>query len=162
VQPDPAATALPRGKDPGLGLGFGRGGVLPGRYRRPKAWDLLVLQRGTPILAVECWSVPGSVRNNPSNRADEVPGIAEDARQAGLRGVLPPNLHLACIRLLEATPATQVPVWSGRPASSAARSGSPSRRRPSAGTGSPLGPGSAAACGQAPTELPLAIVMPAR
>jgi hypothetical protein len=57
----------------------------------------------------------GSVGNNLRNRADEVPGIAEDARQAGLHGVLPPNLRRACIRLLEATPATQVPVRTGRP-----------------------------------------------
>jgi hypothetical protein len=49
------------------------------------------------------------------NRADEVLGIAEDARQAGLHGVLPANLRRACIYMLEATPATQVPVRIGKP-----------------------------------------------
>jgi Restriction endonuclease XhoI len=99
----------------GLELRVDRRAVLAGWYRSSKAWDLLVLQRGTPILAVEYKSMSGSVGNNLNNRADEVFGIAEDARQAEQHGVLPPNLRRAYIYLLELTPATQVPVQTGKP-----------------------------------------------
>jgi hypothetical protein len=98
-----------------LELRFDRQAVLAGWYRSSKAWDLLVLQRGTPILAVEYKSMAGSVGNNLNNRADEVFGIAEDARQAEQRGILPPNLRRAYIYLLEATPSALKPVGIGRP-----------------------------------------------
>lgn len=99
----------------GLDLRFDRKAVLAGWYRSSKAWDLLVLQHGTPILAVEYKSMSGSVSNNLNNRADEVFGIAEDARVAEQRGILPPNLRRAYIYLIEVTPATQRPVDVGRP-----------------------------------------------
>jgi hypothetical protein len=99
----------------GLDLRVDRRASLAGWYRSSKAWDLLVLQHGTPILAVEYKSMSGSVGNNLNNRADEVFGIAEDARQAELHGILPPNLRRAYIYLLEVTPATQVPVRTLKP-----------------------------------------------
>jgi hypothetical protein len=98
-----------------LELRFDRQAVLAGWYRSSKAWDLLVLQRGTPVLAVEYKSMTGSVGNNLNNRADEVFGIAEDARQAEQRGILPANLRRAYIYLLEVTPAVLRPVGTGRP-----------------------------------------------
>lgn len=45
-----------------------------------------------------------------NNRADEVFGIAEDARQAEERGILPPNLRRAYIYLMEVTPEVRRPV----------------------------------------------------
>lgn len=98
-----------------LDLRFNRDAVLAGWYRSSKAWDLLVLQNGTPILAVEYKSMAGSVGNNLNNRADEVFGIAEDARQAEKNGILPPNLRRAYIYLLEVTPAVMRPVGTGKP-----------------------------------------------
>jgi hypothetical protein len=98
-----------------LDLRLDRKAVLAGWYRSSKAWDLLVLQRGTPILAVEYKSMAGSVGNNLNNRADEVFGIAEDARQAELHGILPPNLRRAYIYLIELTPAVLRPVGVGQP-----------------------------------------------
>jgi hypothetical protein len=99
----------------GLDLRFDRGAVLAGWYRSSKAWDLLVLQRGTPILAVEYKSMAGSVGRNLNNRADEVFGIAEDARQAEQHGILPLNLRRAYIYLLEVTSGPQDPVGIGKP-----------------------------------------------
>ncbi|HVB44131.1 MAG TPA: PaeR7I family type II restriction endonuclease [Streptosporangiaceae bacterium] len=92
-----------------------QGAVLAGWYRSSKAWDLLVLQRGKPILALEYKSMAGSVGNNLNNRADEVFGIAEDAREAERRGVLPPNLRRAYIYVLEVTEGVQTPVNVGSP-----------------------------------------------
>jgi hypothetical protein len=98
----------------GLELRLDRQAVLAGWYRSSKAWDLLVLQHGSPILAVEYKSMAGSIGNNLNNRADEVIGIAEDARQAELHGILPPNLRRAYIYLLE-VPSIMKPVDVGSP-----------------------------------------------
>jgi|HubBroStandDraft_3_1064219.scaffolds.fasta_scaffold22029_2 hypothetical protein len=99
----------------GLELRVDRKAVLAGWYRSSKAWDLLVLQHGAPILAVEYKSMAGSVGNNLNNRADEVFGIAEDARQAEKHGILPANLRRVYIYLLEVTPSVRKPVNVGRP-----------------------------------------------
>ena len=56
----------------------------------------------------------GSEGKNLNNRADEVFGIAEDARQAEARGILPPNLRRAYIYLMEVSAAVQYPVRIGR------------------------------------------------
>jgi len=98
-----------------LELRFDRQAVLPGWYRPSKAWDLLVLQHGRPILVVEYKSMAGSVSNNLNNRADEVLGIAEDARQAEKHGILPANLRRAYIYVIEVTPSVRRPVSTGRP-----------------------------------------------
>lgn len=92
---------------------FDRGATLAGWYRSSKSWDLLVVQHGTPILAVEYKSMSGSEGRNLNNRADEVFGIAEDARQAEAHGILPPNLRRAYIYLMEITDAVQYPVKTG-------------------------------------------------
>lgn len=98
-----------------LELRFNRGATLAGWYRNSKSWDLLVLQRKVPILAVEYKSMSGSEGKNLNNRADEVFGIAEDARQAEAHGILPRNLRRAYIFLMEVTPAVQKSVGNGRP-----------------------------------------------
>ncbi|UOX90346.1 PaeR7I family type II restriction endonuclease [Amycolatopsis sp. FBCC-B4732] len=80
-----------------LELRRNKGATLAGYYRPTKSWDLLVLQHGSPVLAVEFKSMSGSEGKNLNNRADEVFGIAEDARQAEAHGLLPPNLRRAYI-----------------------------------------------------------------
>ena len=99
----------------GLTLRFDRGATLAGWYRNSKSWDLLVLQQGTPILAVEYKSMSGSEGKNLNNRADEVFGIAEDARQAEEHGILPPKLRRAYIYLMEVTSAVKRPIDVGHP-----------------------------------------------
>lgn len=99
----------------GLELRFNRGATLAGWYRSSKSWDLLVLQHGVPILVVEYKSMAGSVSNNLNNRADEVIGIAADARAAEDRGILPSKLRRAYIYLIERTPSAMKPVETGTP-----------------------------------------------
>lgn len=99
----------------GLELRVNRRAVLPGWYRGSKAWDLLVLQHGSPILAVEYKSMAGSEGKNLNNRTDEALGIAEDAREAERRGGLPRHLRRAYIFLMEATPEATKPRLGIRP-----------------------------------------------
>lgn len=70
----------------GLEIRTNRKATLPGYYRPSKSWDLLVLQQGSPVLAVEYKSMKGSEGKNLNNRADEIFGMAEDPRQAELNG----------------------------------------------------------------------------
>ncbi|KGN31466.1 type II restriction endonuclease [Knoellia sinensis KCTC 19936] len=93
-----------------LDLKFDRGAVLPGFYRSTKAWDLLAIWRGEPVLAVEYKSMTGSEGRNMNNRADEAFGIAEDLSQARSRGLVNPDLRTAYIFLMEETSATTRPV----------------------------------------------------
>jgi hypothetical protein len=88
----------------GLELRLGRKAALPGYYRPTKAWDLLVLQHGEPVLAVEYKSMNGSEGRNLNNRADEVFGVAEDIRQAELHGLLPRTMRRAYVFVMAMTP----------------------------------------------------------
>lgn len=92
-----------------------RRATLAGWYRSAKSWDLLVFQRDDPILAVEYKSMSGSEGKNLNNRADEVFGMAEDAREAERHGVLPRNLRRAYVYLMEVTPQVTKPVSAVRP-----------------------------------------------
>src|SRR5690349_9297522 len=58
-----------------LELRTNRAATLAGFYRASKSWDLLVLQGGSPVLAVEYKSMSGSEGKNLNNRADEVFGM---------------------------------------------------------------------------------------
>lgn len=51
---------------------------LPGYYRAEKKWDLLVIDEGKLILAVEFKSQVGSFGNNFNNRSEEAIGTATD------------------------------------------------------------------------------------
>lgn len=93
-----------------LELVFDRAATLPGWYRATKSWDLLALEAGQPILAVEYKSMQGSEGKNLNNRSDEVFGIAEDMRAAQAHGLLPDSLKLAYVFLMEMTPAVMSPV----------------------------------------------------
>jgi hypothetical protein len=70
--------------------GFPRGSVrrktgieLPGYYRPTKKWDLVVLERGRLVAAIEFKSQVGpSFGNNFNNRIEEALGSATDVWQA--------------------------------------------------------------------------------
>ena len=100
---------------PGLSLRKNRQAQLAGYYRSSKSWDLLVLRLGVPVLAVEYKSMSGSEGKNLNNRADEVFGIAEDAREAERRGILPPNLRRAYIFVMGVNRDSTRPVGVGTP-----------------------------------------------
>jgi Restriction endonuclease XhoI len=94
----------------GLTVKRNRSATLAGWYRSSKNWDLLILEHGSPILAVEFKSMSGSEGKNLNNRADEMYGVAEDAKQAEARGVLPKELRRAFIFIMEANAESQRPV----------------------------------------------------
>jgi hypothetical protein len=96
-----------------LELRHNRGATLAGFYRPSKAWDLLVLREGAPLLAVEYKSMSGSEGKNLNNRADEVFGIAEDARAAEAHGILPAGLLRAYIFVMGANDDSTRPVGVG-------------------------------------------------
>lgn len=81
----------------GLTLRTNRGATLAGYYRASKSWDLVVLKNRVPVLAVEYKSMSGSEGKNLNNRADEIFGMAEDARQAELHGLLPDRMRRAYV-----------------------------------------------------------------
>ncbi len=92
-----------------------RNATLVGWYRSSKSWDLLVLQDDLPVLSVEYKSMEGSEGKNLNNRADEMFGVAEDAREAEAHGLLPKELRRAYVFIMEATEASTVPVAVGDP-----------------------------------------------
>ncbi|MBK8459026.1 MAG: restriction endonuclease [Micropruina sp.] len=95
---------------PGLTFRTNAQATLPGYYRVSKAWDLLVLQFGEPILAVEYKSMKGSEGKNLNNRMDEVLGVGEDLREAQRHGLVSPRLKRAYVFIMEASPAVLAPV----------------------------------------------------
>ncbi|GLY95686.1 hypothetical protein Acsp02_29410 [Actinoplanes sp. NBRC 103695] len=101
-----------------LDMRTNRRATLPGYYRASKSWDLVVLQAGNPILAVEYKSMSGSEGKNLNNRADEILGMAEDARQAELNRLLPPRMRRAYVFVMgdntDSTKAVQSGVRLGR------------------------------------------------
>ena len=66
----------------------GKSAELPGYYRPSKEWDLVVLQGGNPVAAIEFKSQTSSFGNNWNNRVEEVVGSATDFRAAMENGVL--------------------------------------------------------------------------
>lgn len=97
----------------GLELRHNRAATLAGYYRPSKSWDLLVMREGAPLLAVEYKSMSGSEGKNLNNRADEVFGIAEDARAAETHGILPEGLLRAYIFVMGANDDSTRPVGVG-------------------------------------------------
>jgi hypothetical protein len=94
----------------GLSFVTNRGATVAGYYRASKSWDLAVLKEGSPILLAEYKSMSGSEGKNLNNRADEVFGVAEDARQAEEHGLLPGNLLRAYIFVMGITPESTRPI----------------------------------------------------
>jgi hypothetical protein len=62
--------------------------TLPGFFRPTKLWDILVLQRGELIAAIELKSQVGSFGNNFNNRTEEAIGTAHDLWTAYREGAL--------------------------------------------------------------------------
>jgi hypothetical protein len=56
----------------------GRSTSLPGFYRPTKDWDLVVVVKGTLLIALELKSLPTSFGNNSNNRVEEALGSAAD------------------------------------------------------------------------------------
>ena len=106
----PVAAEIEATGASGLELRTNRRATLPGYYHPSKAWDLVVLQHGSPVLAMEYKSMKGSESKNLNNRADEIFGMAEDLRQAGLNGQLPSNLRRAYIFVMGLTPTSTARV----------------------------------------------------
>jgi hypothetical protein len=96
-----------------LELRHNRAATLAGYYRPSKSWDLLVTQEKQPLLAIEYKSMSGSEGKNLNNRADEVFGIAEDARAAEEHGILPPGLLRAYIFVMGANDDSTRPIGMG-------------------------------------------------
>jgi hypothetical protein len=85
---------------------------LPGFYRPTKKWDLVVIDNGVLVAAIELKSQVGpSFGNNFNNRTEEAIGNAVDLRrayEAGSLGRVPP--WLGYVFLLEEAPRSTVPV----------------------------------------------------
>lgn len=87
--------------------------TLPGFFRPTKIWDLLVVNQGRLVAALEFKSHIGpSFGNNFNNRAEEAIGAAHDfqvARRAGAFGA-DARPFLGWLMLLEDTPKSRAPV----------------------------------------------------
>lgn len=86
---------------------------LPGFFRPTKEWDLLVVQDGQLIIALETKSQVGpSFGNNFNNRTEEAMGSAMDLWTAYREGALNKTVQpwLGYLFLLEDCPASQAPV----------------------------------------------------
>ena len=81
--------------------------ALPGFFRPTKRWDMLVVDRGTPIAAMEFKSHRGpSFGNNFNNRSEEAVGTGADIARAlreGAFGRDAPQPWLGWVMLLEET-----------------------------------------------------------
>lgn len=85
---------------------------LPGFFRATKQWDLLVLQDGHLLAAIELKSQVGpSFGNNFNNRTEEAMGTAVDTRAAIDHGAMGEGTPwLGWLMLLEDAPKSRAPV----------------------------------------------------
>jgi hypothetical protein len=87
--------------------------TLPGFFRPAKQWDMLVLNQGILVAAVEFKSHVGSFSNNFNNRAEEAIGTAHDFQTAyreGAFGKDAPRPFVGWFMLLEVAPASSSQV----------------------------------------------------
>lgn len=87
--------------------------TLPGYFRPTKLWDLLVINEGRLIAALEFKSQVGpSFGNNFNNRAEEAIGTAHDLWTAYREGAFgeQPRPFVGWLMLLEDAPASRTPV----------------------------------------------------
>lgn len=104
------ANGLPRAQ-----VERSRGGPLnlPGFFRPTKEWDVLILNKGTLVAALEFKSQVGSFGNNSNNRTEEAVGTAVDFwtsfRESGLgRGA--PRPFVGWLMLIEDAPGSRRPM----------------------------------------------------
>lgn len=90
---------------------------LPGYYRPEKRWDLLVIEDGQLVMALEMKSQVGSFGNNFNNRVEEAIGNAEDIWTAYREGRFGggPAPFLGYFFLLEDTARIHSPVRASAP-----------------------------------------------
>lgn len=87
--------------------------TLPGYFRPTKLWDLLVIQRGELVAAIELKSHVGpSFGNNFNNRAEEAIGTAHDFWTAYREGAFGKQLRpfAGWLMLVEDAPKSRTPV----------------------------------------------------
>lgn len=87
--------------------------TLPGYFRPTKLWDLLVIQDGRLVAALEFKSQVGpSFGNNFNNRAEEAIGTAHDLWTAYREGAFgkTPRPFIGWLMLVEDAPASTAPV----------------------------------------------------
>ena len=93
--------------------------TLPGFFRPTKQWDMLILDQGELIAALEFKSQVGpSFGNNFNNRAEEAIGTAHDlwtAYREGSFGQEAPRPFLGWLILVEDAPGTRSPVTDRSP-----------------------------------------------
>ena len=96
----------------------GRVLTLPGYFRPTKLWDLLVIDRGRLVAALEFKSQVGpSFGNNFNNRSEEAIGTAHDLWTAYREGAFGEQLRpfVGWLMLLEDAPASRTPVKDSSP-----------------------------------------------
>jgi hypothetical protein len=87
--------------------------TLPGYFRPTKQWDLLVLNEGRLVAALECKSQVGpSFGNNFNNRTEEAIGTAHDLWTAYREGAFgeQPKPFVGWLMLVEDAPGSRRPV----------------------------------------------------
>lgn len=91
--------------------------VLPGFFRPTKQWDLLVMNDGHLVAALEFKSQVGSFGNNYNNRTEEAIGTAHCLWTAYRDGALGagPRPFLGWLMVVEDAPESRVPVRSDSP-----------------------------------------------
>ena len=92
--------------------------TLPGFFRPTKLWDLLVIQRGELIAAIELKSQVGpSFGNNFNNRTEEAIGTAHDLWTAYREGAFgnQPRPFVGWLMLVEDAPESRSPVRDNSP-----------------------------------------------
>jgi Restriction endonuclease XhoI len=88
--------------------------TLPGYFRPTKLWDILVINEGRLVAAVEMKSQVGlSFGNNANNRAEEAIGTAHDfwtAFREGAFGTSAPRPFVGWLAMIEDAPASRAPA----------------------------------------------------
>lgn len=86
--------------------------TLPGFFRPTKLWDLLVINQGKLVAAVEFKSQAGSFGNNANNRCEEALGTAVDLQTAYREGAFGESRKpfVGYLMLLEDAQASRKPV----------------------------------------------------
>jgi Restriction endonuclease XhoI len=91
--------------------------TLPGYFRPTKLWDLLVVNDGRLVAAVELKSQVGSFGNNFNNRTEEAIGTAHDFWTAYREGAFgkQPRPFVGWIMMVEDAPESRRPVMDKSP-----------------------------------------------
>lgn len=86
--------------------------TLPGYFRPTKLWDILVMNKGSLIAAIELKSQVGSFGNNFNNRTEEAIGTAHDFWTAYREGAFgkQPKPFVGWLMLVEDAPKSRKPV----------------------------------------------------